>query len=151
MWASKSRSILIIRTGIGLSLVWCRTIYSDVIMSATASQITSLAIVYSIVYSGIDQSKHQSPASLAFVRGIHRSPVNFPNKRPVTRKLIPFDDIIMPFISWTRDDVLAVGPLGTKLTISFVMFNLNISSAKCLLFCAGHVLKITSDQCNLAL
>ena len=41
-------------------------------MGAIASQITSLTIVYSIVYSDADQSKHQSSASLAFVREIHR-------------------------------------------------------------------------------
>ena len=41
-------------------------------MSTLASQITSLTVVYSIVYSGVDQRKHQSSASLAFVRGIHR-------------------------------------------------------------------------------
>ena len=48
--------------------------YNDVIMSAMASQLTSLTIAYSIVYSGADQIKHQSCASLAFVRGIHRWP-----------------------------------------------------------------------------
>ena len=48
--------------------------YGDVIMGTMASQITSLTIVYSIVYSGADQRKHQSSASLAFVRGIHRGP-----------------------------------------------------------------------------
>ena len=41
-------------------------------MTTIASQITSLTVVYSIVYSGADQRKHQSSASLAFVRGIHR-------------------------------------------------------------------------------
>ena len=46
--------------------------YIDVIMGTIASQITSLTIVYSTVYSGADQRKHQSSASLAFVRGIHR-------------------------------------------------------------------------------
>ena len=46
--------------------------YIDVIMTTVASQITSLTIVYSIVYSGADQRKHQGSASLAFVRGIHR-------------------------------------------------------------------------------
>ena len=56
----------------------CLVHYNDVIMSAMASQITSLMIMYSTVYSGADQSKHQSSASLAFVRGIHRWPVNFP-------------------------------------------------------------------------
>ena len=50
--------------------------YDDVIMGMMASQITSLTIVYSTVYSGADQSKHQSSASLAFVWGIHRGPVN---------------------------------------------------------------------------
>ena len=50
--------------------------YSDVITSAITSQIISLASVYSTGYSGTDQRKHQSSASLAFVRGIHRWPVN---------------------------------------------------------------------------
>ena len=69
--------------------------YNDVIMSSIASQITSLTIFYSAVYSGTDQRKHQSPASLAFTGGIHRWPVNSPHKWPVTRKRFPFDDIIM--------------------------------------------------------
>ena len=64
-------------------------------MGAIASQITSLTIVYSTVYSDADQRKHQSPASLAFVRGIHRRPVNSPHKLPVTRKMFPFDDVIV--------------------------------------------------------
>ena len=42
-------------------------------MGAIASQITSLTIVYSTVYSDADQRKHQSSASLTFVRGIHRA------------------------------------------------------------------------------
>ena len=71
--------------------------YSDVIMGATASQIISLTIVYSTVYSYADQRKNQSSASLTFVRGIHRGPVNSPHKWPVTRKMFPFDDVIM---SW---------------------------------------------------
>ena len=45
---------------------------TDIIMSMMASQITSLMVVYSIVYWGADQRKHQSSTSLAFVRGIHR-------------------------------------------------------------------------------
>ena len=69
--------------------------YDDVIMGAMASQITSLTIVYSTVYSGADQSKHQSSASLAFVWGIHRGPVNFPHKWPFTRKMFPFDDVMI--------------------------------------------------------
>ena len=46
--------------------------YNDVIMSTMASQITSLTIVYSTVYSGADQRKPQSSTSLDFVRGIHQ-------------------------------------------------------------------------------
>ena len=46
--------------------------YDDVIMGAMAAQITSLTVVYSTVYSGADQRKHQSSAALAFVCGIHR-------------------------------------------------------------------------------
>ena len=60
--------------------------YSDVKMSAMASQTTSLTIVYSTVNSGADQRKHQSPA---FVRRIHRWPVNSPDKGPVTQKMFP--------------------------------------------------------------
>ena len=75
--------------------------YTDVIMGAMGSQITSLTIVYSAVFSGADQRKgtdqrkHQSSASLAFLRGIHRWQVNSPHKGPVTRKMFPFDDVIM--------------------------------------------------------
>ena len=63
--------------------------YHWVIMGAIASPITSLTIVYSTVYSSADQRKHQSSASLAFVRELHRWAVNFPHKWPVTRKIFP--------------------------------------------------------------
>ena len=49
-----------------------RSHYSDIIMSTMASQITGVLFVYATVCSGVDQRKHQSSASLAFVRGIHR-------------------------------------------------------------------------------
>ena len=71
--------------------------YDVVIMGAMASQITSLTIDYSTVYSGADQRKHQSSAPLAFVRGIHRGPGNSPHKWPVTRKMFLFDDVIMNY------------------------------------------------------
>ena len=64
-------------------------------MGVMSSQITSLTIVKSTVYSGADQRKHQSSASLSFVREIHRKPVNSPHKGPVTRRMFPFDDVIM--------------------------------------------------------
>ena len=79
-------------------------------MSLVASQITNLTIVYSTVYLGADQIKLQSSASLAFVRGIHRGPVNSPHKRPVTRKMFPFDDVIMGYeldLTVTRLDIVS--------------------------------------------
>ena len=53
-------------------------------MGAIASQITSITIVYSAVYSDADQRKHQSSVLLAFVRGIHSN-----------AEMFPFDDVIM--------------------------------------------------------
>ena len=64
-------------------------------MSTMSSQITGVSIVYSIVSSGAEQRKHQNSAPLTFVRGIHRWPVNSLHKGPVTRKMLPFDDVIM--------------------------------------------------------
>ena len=66
-----------------------------IIMSATASQITGVSIVWSPVCSGADQRKHQRFASLAFVTWNHRWPVDSPHKGAVTRKMFPFDNVIM--------------------------------------------------------
>ena len=71
--------------------------YSDVIKNTMSSQITGVSIVCSSVCSGVGQRKHQSSTSLAFVRGNHRWPVDSPNKGPVTRKVFPFDDVIMGY------------------------------------------------------
>ena len=92
-------------------------------MSAMASLIIGVSIVYSTVCSGADQRKHQSSASLICVRGIHQWPVNSPHKEPVTRKMLPFDDVIMYSEAWGRiyasvncvitglsDDLLPVWP-----------------------------------------
>ena len=78
--------------------IFCETHYNDVIMSMMAPQITSLTIVYPTIYSGASWW-HQSSASLAFARGIHRWPVNSPHKGPVTRKMFLFDDVIMRTIT----------------------------------------------------
>ena len=80
LWAEKSH---------GYTKHWRH--YSEVIMSAMMSKITSLTIVYSIVYSSRDQRKHQSSPSLAFVRWIHRWPAQMAS----TRKMFPFVDVIM--------------------------------------------------------
>ena len=73
--------------------------YSDTIISAMASQITGVSIDHSNVCSGADQRKYQSPASLAFVRGISLRPVDSPHKGPVTQKMFPFDVIIAHTVS----------------------------------------------------
>ena len=74
--------------------------YGEIIMSAIASQITAISIVCSIVFLGADQREYQSSASLAFVGGIHQWTVNSPHKRPVTRIMFSFDDVIIMFIRW---------------------------------------------------
>ena len=64
-------------------------------MSVMASQITGVSYVCSIVGSDADQRKHQSSASLAFVRGINRQPVNSSHKSQVIRKMFPIVDVTM--------------------------------------------------------
>ena len=113
--------------------------YNDVIIGAMASQITSLTIVYSTVYSGADQRKHQIPASLALVWGIHRLPVNSLHKWPVTRKMFPFDDVIMclPNRSWSKRPVR----LNYLQDIMCPLFANNLSVAavcSCLHYFATH-------------
>ena len=73
-------------------------------MGAVTSQISSLTIAYSTVYSGTDQRKHQSSASLAFERGIHRWAVNSLHKGTVTRK-----SIHLVTSSWTITHCLGLG------------------------------------------
>ena len=90
-------------------------------MSAIASQITSLTIVYSIVPSGADQRKYQSSASLTFVREIHWWPVNSPHKWPETRKMFPFDDITMETSSWQISWCLDARAIGQRLEISQIL------------------------------
>ena len=64
-------------------------------MSMMATQTTSLTIIYSALYLGAGQTKYQSFASVAFVRGIHQWSVISPHKWPAIRKMFPFDDVIM--------------------------------------------------------
>ena len=80
---------------------WGHEHYEYVTMDAMASQITSLTIVYSTVYSGADQRKHQ----------IHRGPVNSPHKWPVTRKMFLFDDVIMRLV---EDRVSIIEPIVSR-------------------------------------
>ena len=59
------------------------SLYCSVIMSTILSQITGVSTVYSIACSGADKRKHQSSASLAFVRGIE-----FPSQRASNAEII---------------------------------------------------------------
>ena len=105
--------------------------YNDVILSTMASQITSLTIVYSTVCTGADERKHQSSTSLAFVRGIHRWPVNSPLKGPVTRKMFPIDDVIMTRIVCQITASLIVSRLIINLAfITLSTFYRNYSKKK---------------------
>ena len=83
--------------------------YSNAIISAMASQTTSISIVYSTIYWGADQRKHKNSASLGFVRGIHRWPLNSPHKGPVTRKMFSFDVVIMTK-KWRHRDFQIMTP-----------------------------------------
>ena len=71
--------------------------YTDVIMCALRLRSPASRLFTQPFIQGADQRKRQSPASLAFVRGIHRGPMNSPHKWPITRKIFPFDDVIMRF------------------------------------------------------
>ena len=94
--------------------------YSDVIMGTMVSQNQSHDRL-SIVYSGADQRKHQSSASLAFVPGINRWPANYPHKWPVKQKMFPFDDVIMIQLklSSTRDP-----PFSLRVNVKNVLYKL---------------------------
>ena len=82
-----------------------------------------------------DQTKHQSSASLAFGRRIHRRPVIFPHKGPVTREMFPFDDVIMntvpqcyvPFYFTACEWKLLIKNVVPRLTNLVLVFNSNIA------------------------
>ena len=72
------------------------------------------------VYSGADERKHQRSASLVFVRGIHRRPVNSPHKGPVTREMIPFDDVIMcKFYLPQAKPTMALAKMSMKIELAY--------------------------------
>ena len=102
--------------------------YSDAIMGAMAYQITSLTIVTQSfiraqIIENIKARKHQSTASLAFVRGIYRWPVNSTHKWPVTRKMFPLDDVIMIITRWMFSKILTIDiPWSWGILIVLVKF-----------------------------
>ena len=101
--------------------------YSDVIIGAMVSQITSLMIVYSTIHSGADQRKHQSSASRAFVRGIHWWPVNSLHKWPVTQKMFSFDDVIMTWKNIHHQGSMSLALYETKSQESYVSIKIPVA------------------------
>ena len=99
--------------------------YRDVIMGSMASLITSLTSAYPTVHPGADQRKHQSSVSLAFVQGIHRRPMNSSHIWPVTRKMFPFDDVIMNETCFLS--VLPGCTISNYPSVSICHFHLRIS------------------------
>ena len=82
----------------------------------------------STVCSGTDQSKYQSSASLAFVRGIHRCPMNFSHKGTATQNMFPFDDVIMVTpsnISWDQSLLQNDTKQLTKIMLLYRQYNLD--------------------------
>ena len=97
-------------------------------MNVMTSQSTCVSMVYSTVCSGTDQRKHQS----SFMRGIHRWPGNSPHKGPVTRKMLPFDDVIMekvqPHIFKHYTDVIMT-TMASQITSLTVVYSTVYSDA----------------------
>ena len=110
IWCQQDRSrattishTLIPCTQIGLCMPCANQYhYNNVIMNAIVCQITASRFFTQALIQAHIKEKNQSFASLALVRGIHRWPVNSPHKGPVTRKMFPFDDLIM--ILWKSTD-----------------------------------------------
>ena len=117
--------------------------YSGVIMGTMASQITSLTVVYSTFYSGADQIKHQSSAPLAFVKGIQRLPVTSPHLGPVTRKMFPFDDVIICIFLFTG--TVQFSKATKQLSSKFSTHSRNYFAYKCWV-CRGKCIVYTAPE-----
>ena len=131
--------------------------YNDIIMGVMESQITSLTIVYSVVYLSADQRKHQNSAILVFVWGIHRRPVNSPHKGPVTWKMFPFDDghhgrqwlHLFCNINWANIDDLFSGASFSVILIKIQTFfwrNFRMSNVKVYQFPGNRIVECEEMQ-----
>ena len=134
--------------------------YADVIMTKMASQITSLTVVYSTVYSDADQIKHQSSASLAFVWRIHRDRWIPRTKGQLrgkcfhlmtsswthicvsTLNIIDTDNGLSPgrrqAITWSKVEIVTLRSKLSEILIEIHIFPFKkMSSVKCQPFCLG--------------
>ena len=101
--------------------------YSDVIMSTMSSQITGVSTLCLTVCSDADQRNHQNSASLAFVKEIHWWPVDSTHKGPVTRKMFPFDDVI---VVYNGQNYLWAVALPVKWSVCELWWNFPVSKKK---------------------
>ena len=113
--------------------------YDDVIMGAIASQITSLTVVYSIVYSDSDQRKHQSSTSLAFVWGIHRDRWIPRTKGQLRGKCFHLMTSSWVLLSWSRTWANHMGKHGIGSTYA------KITTMPVTSFCTLIMKKLTPD------
>ena len=124
----------------------CSTLhYNDVIMGTMMSQITSLTIVYSIDYAGTGQRKHQSSASLAFVRGIHRWPVNSPY-------FLCYTEILSASLLWLVTDTIVVrtNDIYEETNFDFMSWELT-TILWCVCFCGRLIKSLSATSCDFVL
>ena len=121
----------------------------DVTMSIMASQITSILIICFTVCADADKKKHQSSASLAFVRGIHQWPVNSFHKGPLTPNRCLFADLVMFLaLKWLFVNKAKQNKTDQMHRLNWnIQFNVWISWAKYVnkLFCLWWVLCWTGN------
>ena len=99
--------------------------YNDVVMTMMASQITSLTVVYSTVYSDAERKTSKLRVTGLCV-GNSPGPVNSPHKWPITRKMFPFDDVIMGLVQGCNiSSALVIKYCSLALTIDLCMMNNN--------------------------
>ena len=103
------------------------------------------------LFSDADQRKHQSSASLAFVRRIHRGPMNSPHKRPVTRKVFPFDDVIMQCWITVSYTLRNIHVRGNWILIQILTYSFQKSNSKYHVCNVGNIVSLChqyKDQYN---
>ena len=129
--ASSSSKILLKTSWCHENLHWRKCVWKSLPWRQMAPQITSITINYWTVWSGADQRKHQSSASLAFVMGIPRWPVNSPHKGPVARKMFPFDDVVM--VVSKMSNILSARPLSNHATKHLIVCSVEYTQSNLML------------------
>ena len=115
--------------------------YSDVIiLSAIGSQITGVSMVCSIFLFRCRPRKTSKLRATGLCGGIHWSPVNFPYKGSVTRKMFPFDGVIMIMLLPLSTGLMV--PSILLICLSFLDHTQPVLAIICLLFCTDGLLSV---------